>query len=86
MNAVNLCALSAHTLPLIINLSNVEICASLALSAAALSLLTLCCGVSPGGPGFLDTGFGLVAACGVVDVNLVASVAERAILGQISED
>lgn len=80
LKAVNLCALSAHTLPLKRNLSKVEICASLALSAAALNLLTLCCGVSPGGPGFLDTAFGFVAACGVVEVNRVASVAERAIL------
>jgi hypothetical protein len=87
LNAVNLCALSAHTLPLTRNLSNVDICASRAASAAALNLFTLCCGVSPGGPGCLG---GVVAgtillsgfaeAWGVVGVNRVASVAERGIL------
>lgn len=52
VKVVTLCTRSAHTRPLTRNLSNVEICASRALSAAALNLLTLSCGVSPGGPGF----------------------------------
>jgi hypothetical protein len=52
VKVVILCARSAHTRPLTRNLSNVETCASRALSAAALSLLTFSCGVSPGGPGF----------------------------------
>jgi hypothetical protein len=54
LNAVNLCALSAHTLPLTRTLSSVETWASRALSAAALNLFTFSCGVSPGGPGFLN--------------------------------
>jgi hypothetical protein len=96
LNAVNRCTRSAHTRPLTSNLSNVEICASLALSAAALNLLTLSCGVSPGGPGFrcgelllrpgrfkADAG-GLADAWGVVDVKRVASVADRGILTTIN--
>lgn len=93
LKAVNLCALSAHTRPLTSSLSNVVTCASLALSAAALNLLTFSCGVSPGGPGvlagfvplfiFAADGGGLVWAWGVVEVNLVASVAERGIMRSI---
>ncbi len=52
VKVVILCARSAHTRPLTRNLSNIEICASRALSAAALNLLIFSCGVSPGGPGF----------------------------------
>ena len=52
VKVVTLCTRSAHTRPLTRNLSNVEICASRALSAAALNRLTLSCDVSPGGPGF----------------------------------
>ena len=88
LNAVIRCARSAHTRPLTTNLSNVENCASRALSAAALSLLTFSCGVSPGGPGFRGGKFevfeavlaeagGLADAWGVVDVKRVASVADR---------
>ena len=54
VKAVNLCSLSAQTLPLKITLSIVVICAFLAAAAAALNLLTFCCGVSPGGPGNLE--------------------------------
>ena len=89
LNAVNRCALSAHTRPLIINLSNVDICASRALSAAARNRRTFSCGVSPTGPGvrcgnvfegmFTAEG-GLADACGVVGVKRVASVAERGMM------
>ena len=51
LSAVKRCALSAQTLPLAITLSKLDTCASRALSAAALSLFTFSCGVSPGGPG-----------------------------------
>jgi len=71
-------------------LSNVEICASRALSAAALNLRTFSCGVSPAGPEvFFGTGFdGGFEACfaeawGVVDVNRVASMADRGIMTSI---
>jgi hypothetical protein len=75
-----------------ISLSNVEICASLAASAAALSRLTFCCGVSPGAPGMLcgeepdlEPERGIFAdACGVVEVNRVASVADRDIVARTS--
>ncbi len=87
VSAVNRCARSAHTRPLTKNLSNGEICASLALSAAALNRLTFSRGVSPGGPGvrggeffcgrFAADGGGLADAWGVVDVKRVASVADR---------
>jgi hypothetical protein len=68
-------------------LSKVETCASRAASAAARSLLTFSCGVSPAGPSFLWGGaFEFVVddgtfaeACGVVEVNRVASVADRGI-------
>lgn len=53
VNAVNRCALSAHTLPRIIALSNPETFASLALAAASLNLWTFCWGVSPDGPDVL---------------------------------
>ena len=92
LNAVNRCARSAHTRPLTSSLSNVEICASLALLAAARNLLTFSCVVSPGGPGFrggkllflpgrfrAEAG-GLADAWGVVDVKRVASVADRGIV------
>jgi len=61
-------------------LSNVEICASRALSAAALNLRTLSCDVSPTGPGVFfgivfDGGFEacFAEAWGVVEVNRVSS-------------
>jgi hypothetical protein len=53
LSAVNLCALSAHTLPLTRTLSKVETFASLARCAASLNRRTFCCGVSPGGPATL---------------------------------
>ena len=88
LNAVNRCARSAHTLPLTNTRSNVVTCASRALFAAALNLLTFSWGVSPGGPGFrggrfdvfeavLVDGGSLADAWGVVDVKRVASVADR---------
>lgn len=90
LRAVNLWSLSAHTLPVEITLSNVETCASLAAFAAALNRLTFCCGLSPGGPGIFGgpTFEGLLElecpnlaeAWGIVDVNRVASVADRGML------
>jgi len=53
LNAVNLCALSAHTRPRTITLSHPVTCASRAAFAAALNRLTFSCGVSPAGPDFL---------------------------------
>lgn len=50
-SVVVLCAISATTRPLTINLSMVETFAFLARSAAALNLFTFSSGVSPGGPG-----------------------------------
>lgn len=71
---VNLCARSAHTLPLATTLSNELSCPCFALLAASLSLATFCCGVSFGGalPPIL-TVEGLAEACGVVDVKSVGS-------------
>ena len=51
LQAVKRCALSAHTRPCNIILSNVETFASLALWAAARNRWTFCCGVSPSGAG-----------------------------------
>ena len=89
--AVTRCALSAHTRPLIINLSKPETFASLARAAASLSRRTFCCGVSPGGPGVRcgtwlgDEGEGFALACGVVDVKRVASMADFGILNENAE-
>lgn len=60
-------------------------CELRARSAAALNLATFSRGVSPAGPGVpffwgLE-GEGLAEACGIVDVNRVASVADFVILG-----
>jgi hypothetical protein len=88
VNAVKRCARSAHTRPLTNTLSNVLTFSSLALAAAALSLATFCCGVSPGGPGCdradiwplgEETG-GRAVACGVVEVKRVASAADLAMM------
>ena len=46
---VTLCALSAHTLPLITTLSHVVICASFSFNLACRSLATFSAAVSPGG-------------------------------------
>lgn len=94
LNAVNRCALSAHTRPRITILSNVEISPSFAASAAALSRLTFCWGVSPGGPVFFcgrahrfePGGWIFADACGVVEVNRVASVADRGIVSRVRCD
>ena len=93
--AVNLCALSAHTRPTIMTLSNVEIFAPLALAAASLRRLTFSCGVSLGspvvrgdadlgGPRFVIRVEGFVDTWGDVDVNRVASMADRAMLEEAS--
>jgi hypothetical protein len=95
--AVTRCALSAHTRPLIMNLSKPESFASLARAAASLSRRTFCCGVSPGGPGVRrdwtelvnvdDAGGegGFALACGVVGVKRVASTADFGILNKDSQ-
>jgi hypothetical protein len=92
LSAVNRCALSAQTLPLKITLSKFDTCASRARSAAALNRLTFSCGVSPGGPDVRrgnafagGKGGSLADAWGVVDVNRVASVADRGIVAVITQ-
>jgi hypothetical protein len=97
--AVTRCALSAHTRPLIMNLSKPETFASLARAAASLNRRTFCCGVSPAGPGVrcgkelvgfdavLGVGVGGFAeACGVVDVKRVASMADFGIVSDANSE
>lgn len=65
-----LCALSAHTLPLITTLSHVVICASRSRNLASRSLATFSAAVSPGGalpraPFFGSIGGGGVRAFGL---------------------
>ena len=88
VNAVNLCALSAHTRPRTRTRSKFDSLASRALAAASRSRLTFCCGVSPGGPGGVrfeggsaEEGGGRAVAWGVVGVKRVASAGDFGILG-----
>lgn len=85
--AVNLCALSAHTLPFATILSYFDSWLSFALRAASRNRAIFCCGVSFGGGGEAkERCVALEWAYGPVAVNRVASCAERAMLAKLETE
>ena len=87
-DVVTLCARSAHTRPRITTRSQVVSCSVLALLAASLKRATFCAGVSFGFAGREEISIVVAVpileeACGPVDVNRVASEAERGILNAL---